>query len=53
MFTVLLGILAAVLGGAGVLAKHPAQDRPLDQCVMVESPPHSDISPQAGRTAKE
>jgi predicted double-glycine peptidase len=31
MFTVLLGILAAILGGAGVLAKHEAQDRPLDQ----------------------
>lgn len=31
MFTVLLGVLAALLGGAGVLAKHEAQDRPLDQ----------------------
>jgi predicted double-glycine peptidase len=34
MFTVLLGILAAVLGGAGVLAKHEPQDRPLDQFDM-------------------
>ena len=34
MYTVLLGILAAILGGAGVLAKHPAQDRPLDQFDM-------------------
>ena len=31
MITVLLGILAAVLGGAGILAKHEAQDRPLDR----------------------
>src|SRR5438067_1046602 len=34
MFTVLLGILAAVLGGAGVLARHEPQDRPLDQFDM-------------------
>ncbi|HEX8786566.1 MAG TPA: C39 family peptidase [Telluria sp.] len=34
MFTVLLGILAAVLGGAGVLSMHPAQDRPLGQFDM-------------------
>ena len=31
MIAVLLGILAAMLGGAGVLAKHEAQDRPLDR----------------------
>jgi predicted double-glycine peptidase len=31
MIAVLLGILAVVLGGAGVLAKHEAQDRPLDR----------------------
>jgi predicted double-glycine peptidase len=31
MFTFLLGILAVLVGGAGVLAKHEAQDRPLDR----------------------
>jgi predicted double-glycine peptidase len=31
MFAVLLGILAAVLGGSGVLAKHEAKDRPLER----------------------
>jgi predicted double-glycine peptidase len=31
MFAVLLGILAVVLGGSGVLAKHEAKDRPLDR----------------------
>jgi predicted double-glycine peptidase len=31
MIAVLLGILAAMLGGAGVLAKHEARDRPLDR----------------------
>ena len=31
MIAVLLGILAAMLGGAGVLAKHEAKDRPLDR----------------------
>jgi predicted double-glycine peptidase len=30
MFAVLLGVLAVVLGGSGVLAKHEAKDRPLD-----------------------
>lgn len=34
MIAVLLGILAAVLGGAGVLAKHEAKDRPLDRFDM-------------------
>lgn len=34
MFTVLLGILAVVLGGAGVLSRHEPQDRPLDQFDM-------------------
>jgi predicted double-glycine peptidase len=31
MFAVLLGVLAVVLGGSGVLAKHEAIDRPLDR----------------------
>lgn len=31
MFAVLLGILAVVLGGSGVLAKHEVEDRPLDR----------------------
>jgi len=31
MIAVLLGILAVVLGGSGVLAKHEAKDRPLDR----------------------
>jgi predicted double-glycine peptidase len=31
MFTFLLGILAALVGGSGVLAQHEAQDRPLDR----------------------
>jgi predicted double-glycine peptidase len=31
MIAVLLGILAAMLGGAGVLAKHEVEDRPLDR----------------------
>jgi predicted double-glycine peptidase len=31
MFAILLGILAAVVGGSGVLAKHEAKDRPLDR----------------------
>ena len=30
MFTFLLGIVAVLVGGAGVLARHEAQDRPLD-----------------------
>jgi len=30
MFTFLLGIVAILVGGAGVLARHEAQDRPLD-----------------------
>jgi hypothetical protein len=34
MIAVLLGILAAMLGGAGVLAKHEAKDRPLDRFDM-------------------
>ncbi len=31
MFTVLLGVLAMLLGGMGIASKHPAQDRPADQ----------------------
>jgi predicted double-glycine peptidase len=31
MIAVLLGVLAALLGGAGVLAKHEAKDRPLER----------------------
>jgi predicted double-glycine peptidase len=31
MIALLLGILAVVVGGSGVLAKHEAQDRPLDR----------------------
>ena len=34
MIAVLLGILAVVLGGSGVLAKHEAIDRPLDRFDM-------------------
>lgn len=34
MIAVLLGILAVVLGGSGVLAKHEAKDRPLDRFDM-------------------
>src|SRR5690242_8913194 len=31
MIAVLLGVLAVLLGGSGVLAKHEAKDRPLDR----------------------
>jgi predicted double-glycine peptidase len=34
MFAVLLGILAVVVGGSGIWARHEPQDRPLDQFDM-------------------
>jgi predicted double-glycine peptidase len=49
MFTVLLGILAVVLGGSGMLAKHPPVDRPLDQFDMPAALSVTGRAPQAVR----
>jgi predicted double-glycine peptidase len=49
MFTVLLGILAAVLGGSGILARHAPADRPQDQFDMPAALSATGPAPQAVR----
>ncbi|THC43858.1 C39 family peptidase [Massilia sp. Mn16-1_5] len=49
MFIILLGVLAALLGGAGVVSKHPASDRPADQFDMPATLGVPGAGPQALR----
>ena len=37
MLALLLGVLAAIIGGAGVMSRHEPQDRPRDQYEMPQT----------------